>query len=154
MKRMVLAVLALMGLGVASYLSLYKLEVIGTLSCSIGSCETVNTSRWAVVLGVPVALWGFGFYLVLFATTLLSVQPRWGTSLGISKAILALTAWGVLFSAWLTGLELFVIHAICQWCVISAIIVTVMFGVSIAEYRETASAEEQEPSTRQAPIEE
>jgi uncharacterized membrane protein len=141
MKRMWLAVLALMGVGVAAYLSLYKLGIIGTLTCSIGSCETVNTSRWAVFMGLPVAVWGLGFYVILFALTLLSVQPRWSESLGMSKAILALTAWGVLFSGWLTALELFVIHAICQWCVISAIIVTVMFGVSIAEYRETAATE-------------
>ena len=147
MKRMWLAVLALMGVGVATYLSLYKLGVIGSLTCSIGSCETVNTSRWAVFLGIPVAVWGLAFYVVLFAVTMVAAQPRWSTSLAMSKAILALTAWGVLFSAWLTGLELFVIHAICQWCVISAIIVTVMLGVSIAEYRETAAAEPFEGET-------
>lgn len=140
MKRMWLAVLALMGVGVATYLSLYKLGVIGALTCSIGSCETVNTSRWAIFLGLPVAVWGLGFYVLLFALTLLSVQPRWSESVAMSKAILALTAWGVLFSGWLTVLELFVIHAICQWCVISAIIVTVMFVVSVAEYRETSAA--------------
>ena len=142
MKRILLAVLALMGVGVATYLSLYKLGVIGSLTCSIGSCETVNTSRWAVFLGLPVAVWGLGFYMVLFVLTLLSVQPRWSASLHMSKAILALTAWGALFSVWLTVLELFVIHAICQWCVISAIIVTLMFALSIAEYRETSAAAE------------
>lgn len=140
MKRMWLAVLALMGVGVATYLSLYKLGIIGALTCSIGSCETVNTSSWAVFLGLPVAVWGLGFYALLFAITLMSVQPRWTGSVAMSKAILALTAWGVLFSGWLTVLELFVIHAICQWCVISAIIVTVMFVVSVAEYRETTAA--------------
>ena len=48
----------------------------------------------------------------------------------------ALTGWGVLFSGWLTYLELFVIDAICIWCVISAIIVTVMFAVSLADLRD------------------
>ena len=47
---------------------------------------------------------------------------------------------GVLFSAWLTYLELAVIHAICIWCVTSALIVTVIFVVSVADYRETSAA--------------
>ena len=114
-KRMLLTVLSLIGVAIATYLTLYKVGAIGTLSCSIGSCETVNTSRWSVFLGMPVAAWGLAFYVFLFAATLLSTQERWSESLGVSKLLLVLTGWGVLFSAWLTYLELFVIHAICVW---------------------------------------
>jgi uncharacterized membrane protein len=135
-KRMLLTVLALVGVAIASYLTLYKVGAIGTLSCSVGSCETVNTSRWSVFLGLPVAAWGLAFYVFLFAVAVLSIQPRWADSLGASKLLLALTGWGVLFSGWLTYLELFVIHAICVWCVASAILVTVMFVISLLEFRE------------------
>jgi uncharacterized membrane protein len=135
-KRMVLAMLALIGVFVSVYLTLYKLGIIGELQCAVGSCETVNTSRWATFLGLPVAAWGLGFYLVVLAVALAGVQERYADIRGVSLALSALTGWGVLFSAWLTYLELFVIDAICIWCVISAIIVTVMFAVSLADLRD------------------
>jgi hypothetical protein len=53
---MIVAALALAGIFISLYLTLYKLGVIGELSCTFGSCETVNTSRWAVFLGLPVAV--------------------------------------------------------------------------------------------------
>jgi uncharacterized membrane protein len=136
---MVLATLALSGLGVALYLTLYKLGAIGTLSCGVGSCEAVQASRWATLLGLPVAAWGLGYYLALFAVALASTRPRFEDSLGISALMLGLTGWGVVFSGWLTYLELFVIHAICRWCVVSALIVAAAFVVSLLEWRERRS---------------
>ena len=58
---MIVAALALAGIFISVYLTLYKLGVIGELTCSIGSCETVNTSRWSIFLGLPVAAWGLSF---------------------------------------------------------------------------------------------
>jgi uncharacterized membrane protein len=136
-KRMILATLALAGVFIALYLTLYKLGIIGELSCTVGSCETVNTSRWATFLGLPVAAWGLGFYVLVFAVTLAGLQERFAGSLGPSRLLLILLGWGVLFSGWLTYLELFVIHAICIWCVTSAVLVLVMFVLGIFEYRET-----------------
>ncbi len=132
-KRTIVAALALAGIFVALYLLLYKIGVVGNLSCSIGSCETVNTSKWAVFLGAPVAGWGVGFYVSLFVVALVSIQDRYADSLAMSKILALITGIGFVFSAWLTSLELFVIHAICQWCVISAIIVTVTFVVSLMD---------------------
>jgi uncharacterized membrane protein len=134
---MIVAMLALAGIFVATYLLLYKIGMIGHLSCSIGSCETVNTSKWATFLGMPVAGWGVAFYLVLFIVALISTGGRYAESRGMAQVIVALAASGVLFSAWLTWLELFRIHAICQWCVTSAILVTVIFVISLLELRET-----------------
>src|SRR5918992_3792818 len=120
MKRMLAALVALAGLFVAAYLTLYKMGVIGVLTCSVGSCETVQLSRWATLFGLPVAAWGVAYYAVVFALTLVSVQERFAGSRGLSMGLLILTTWGLIFSAWLTYLELFVIHAVCQWCVVSA----------------------------------
>ncbi len=78
------ALLALLGCFVASYLALYKLGYIGQLSCAVGSCERVNTSRWAVFLGAPVALWGVAFYLVVFAVAVIGSLPRYGDERGVS----------------------------------------------------------------------
>lgn len=133
---MVIAVLALAGIFVALYLLMYKLGMIGELNCSIGSCETVNTSKWATLLGLPVAAWGVGFYVGLFGLGLLSVQQRHADSRRMSQNLVVFSGVGVLFSAWLTYLELFVIHAVCQWCVVSAVIVTAIFVVAVLDYRE------------------
>lgn len=133
---MLLALMAMAGVGIATYLTLYKTGAIGQLACSVGSCETVNTSRWSQLAGLPVAAWGLGFYVLVLAVCLAGVQSRWSESVIVSKALVGLTAWGVLFSGWLTYLELFKIHAICVWCVTSAVLVCVMFLVAILEYRE------------------
>lgn len=135
-RRMIIAALALGGVGLATYLAMYKLGMIGNLACTIGSCETVNLSRWATLLGVPVAVWGVGFYVILFLVALLGTTERFVDEPWVSHALLGLTAWGVVFSAWLTYLELYVIHAICMFCVISAILVTVTFLVSVLEWRD------------------
>jgi|SRR5687768_15011275 len=133
---MVVGVLAFIGVFVSTYLTLYKLGYIGQLQCAVGSCETVNTSRWATFLGLPVAAWGLGFYVASLALVMVGIQERYADSRGVSVAMVALTGWGVLFSSWLTYLELFVIDAICMWCVISAIIVVLMFLVSVADLRD------------------
>ena len=141
-KRTIVAALALAGIFVALYLLLYKIGVVGNLSCSIGSCETVNTSKWAVFLGAPVAGWGVAFYVALFVVALVSIQDRYADSPTMSKLLTLITGAGFVFSAWLTSLELFVIHAICQWCVISAIIVTTSFVVALLDLKDRRNVEE------------
>src|SRR6476646_2635241 len=133
---MIVAALALAGIFISLYLTLYKAGVIGELSCSIGSCETVNISRWSVFLGLPVAAWGLFFYIDVFVIAVVGTTPRFENEQVISVALAAQAAIGVLFSAWLTYLELAVIHAICIWCVTSACVVTLIFLVSLADWRE------------------
>jgi uncharacterized membrane protein len=134
-RRMIIAALALAGVGLATYLAMYKLGMIGTLACTVGQCETVNLSKWATLFGLPVAAWGVGFYLVVFLVALLGTTERFVNEAWVSHALLGLTAWGVVFSGWLTYLELYVIHAVCMFCVISAILITVTFLVSVLEWR-------------------
>ena len=133
---MIVAALALAGIFISTYLTLYKLGMIGELTCSIGSCETVNISRWSVFLGLPVAAWGLFFYVDVFVIAVVGTTPRFENEQVISFVLAAQAAIGVLFSAWLTYLELAVIHAICIWCVTSAAIVTAIFLVSAADLRE------------------
>ena len=137
---MFVGVLAFIGVFLSTYLTLYKLGYIGELQCAVGSCETVNTSRWATFLGLPVAAWGLGFYVSTLALVFVGIQERYADSRAISLALVAMTGWGVLFSGWLTYLELFVIDAICMWCVISAGLVAIMFVVSLADLRDFRSA--------------
>lgn len=137
-KRRTVAALAFAGIFVALYLTLTKLGLLGggALVCAVGSCEVVNASRWATFLGLPVAVWGLGYYLVTFTVAVVSLQERFGDSIQISRGLVFLGATGFLFSAWLTYLELFVIHAICQWCVVSAVLATGIFVASLLDFRE------------------
>ena len=146
-KRMLVALVALAGVFVALYLTLYKLGYIGTLACAVGSCETVQTSKWATFLGVPVGAWGVAYYIFVLALAIVGLSGRFADSRGISQLLVGVTAFGLLFSLWLTYLELFVIHAICQWCVISAILATILFVLSWLDFREvSALLEESEVS--------
>lgn len=143
--RVIIALLALVGTFIALYLTLYKVGAVGNLTCSVGSCETVNTSRWATFLGLPVAAWGLGTYLVILVLAIAGVQERFETSRMLSLALLGISGWSVLFSAWLTYLELFVIKAICIWCVTSAVLMLAIFAVSLLDWREVGAPPSAEP---------
>ena len=136
-KRMVLALAALAGVLLSLYLTLYKLGYIGTLACGTGSCEEVQFSKWGTVLGLPVAAWGTGFYALVLVLALARLQERFDDSRGLGLLLVAVTGWGVLFSAWLTYVELFMLHAICRWCVGSASITVLLFGLALWDWRES-----------------
>jgi uncharacterized membrane protein len=136
---MLAALVALAGLFVALYLSLYKLGYIGSLVCAVGSCEVVQTSRWATMLGYPVAVWGVVYYVAVLAVSLAGVTAALVDSRRLSQLLVAMTATGVLFSLWLTYLELFVIDAICMWCVVSAVLATTLFVIAVLDLREVGA---------------
>ena len=140
-KRMLMAVISLAGLLLAAYLTLYKFGYIGRLACGVGSCEQVQTSRWSVFLGLPVATWGAGFYALMLALAIAGLQPRFADSRGLSLAMLLLSAWGALFTGWLNYLEAYVIHAWCEWCIGSAVMVVVLFVLAVLDFRELGTAE-------------
>ncbi len=117
------ALLSLLGLFVSGYLYLYKIGRIGTLACGSGDCETVQTSAWSRVAGVEVALIGIVGYAALLAVALIALQPAPASRRWPMDLLVTLAAGGVLFTGYLTYLELFVIHAICRWCVGSAAII-------------------------------
>jgi uncharacterized membrane protein len=135
-KRMVIAVLALGGVFVSAYLTLYKLGYIGQLSCSIGSCETVQLSKWAEFLGLPVAAWGVAYYVAILATAIAGTLSRFTDSRRLSAILLAEAIVGFVFTAYLTSLEAFVIHAYCIYCLSSAAIVILILIAAVADYRE------------------
>ncbi len=136
---MLAAVVALAGVFVALYLALYKLGYIGNLVCAVGSCEVVQTSRWATFLGYPVAVWGVAYYVAVLAIALAGLGAALADSRRLSQVLVLLTATGVLFSIWLTYLELFVINAICLWCVISAVLAVILFAMALLDLREVSA---------------
>jgi uncharacterized membrane protein len=126
--RRVMLVLAVIGIGLASYLTIIHYAGINP-ACTAGqSCIKVQTSQWSKLAGIPVALLGLIGYIGIVGTLL--APDREESRLGT----LGLTVIGVGFSAYLTYRELFSIHAICEWCVSSAVIMTVLLVCAIARY--------------------
>jgi uncharacterized membrane protein len=123
--RVASAVVALIGLGIASYLTVVHYAG-GSPVCAIAhGCEVVQRSDYAKVGGVPVALAGLVGYLALLGT-LVRDGENWRTA----TAFLALAGLG--FSLWLTWVEVGILHAICIWCVASAICMALLAGLSVA----------------------
>jgi uncharacterized membrane protein len=126
--RRVMLVLVVIGIGLATYLTIIHYAGINP-ACTAGqSCVKVQTSQWSKLAGIPVALLGLIGYIGILGTLLSPdrEESRLGT--------LGLTVIGVGFSAYLTYRELFSIHAICEWCVSSAVIMTVLLVCAITRY--------------------
>jgi uncharacterized membrane protein len=114
-----MVVLTLVGIGIASYLTYVHYNGLSPI-CAVGhGCEKVQASRYAKVGGVPVPLLGLIGYVAILA----SLFAR-GELARLATAVMAIG--GFAFSVYLTFLELFRIHAICQWCVGSAIVMTAL----------------------------
>jgi uncharacterized membrane protein len=128
---MAIAVTALVGLFISVYLLLYRLGLYGEIVCGSGSCEIVQASEYALFLGLPVAGWGVAWYAAVFLLAFLSTQPRYAAATGLPRLLFLLAAGGLVFSAYLTYVELFVLDAICQWCVASAGLTLVIFLLAI-----------------------
>jgi uncharacterized membrane protein len=133
-------VLTLVGVGIASYVTYVHYAGIKP-ACTAGeSCTKVQTSVYSELAGVPVALMGLIGYVAILATLLArdSETTRFAT--------LALTVGGFGFSAYLTYRELFSIHAICEWCVSSAIVMTILMGLSVWRFLRGAPEAMSSPS--------
>jgi uncharacterized membrane protein len=126
--RRVMLVLALVGLGVAVYLTYVHYAGIKP-ACTAGqSCIKVQTSQWSKLAGVPVALIGLIGYVGILCSLLLPDREE------LRLATLGLTLIGFGFSGYLTYRELFSIHAVCEWCASSAVIMTVLLICSLTRY--------------------
>ena len=133
MNRMAIAALSLIGLFVALYLFAHNLGWTGPIVCGVGSCETVQSSQYAKIGPVPVSAIGLVGYVALLVLSFLGIQPGRTDSKAIGGLLLAGAAGGTAFSAYLTYLEAVVIEAWCQWCVVSAILITLIFVASLPE---------------------
>jgi uncharacterized membrane protein len=127
--RIAMVVLALIGLGVASYLTAAHYAGF-VIACTTkhNSCEQVQQSVYAKLAGVPVALLGLIGYVGILATLL--YPERELTRLGTLG--LVIFGWG--FSMYLTYREAFTLHEYCEWCLSSAGILTVLLPLSIWRY--------------------
>jgi uncharacterized membrane protein len=115
--RIAVGVLALLGIGVAAYLT-YLHYAGGSPYCIAGGsgCERVQDSEYAKLAGVPVAVLGLAAYTALLASALMPGPVAAATGAGIALA-------GAAFSAWLLYAQLALIDAVCQWCVANDVVI-------------------------------
>lgn len=120
--------LILIGLIDSIYLTWIKFS--SSNAACFGGCDTVNASSYSEIFGVPTALIGAGAYaILLFLEIFEDTNPLINEH--FPNIFFALTLIGILFSAYLTYLELEVIHAICPYCVVSAVVMFFLFIISL-----------------------
>lgn len=128
---MLLFVVAAIGFADATYLTIehYANKIP---PCVIGSCETVLSSSYATVAGIPVALGGAIYYFIILVLLLLYIDMKKEI---ILRSALLFTTVGFLASVYFFFIQAFVLHAFCQYCLISALTSTILFITAIAIFK-------------------
>ncbi|MCL4533604.1 MAG: vitamin K epoxide reductase family protein [Bacteroidetes bacterium] len=122
-------ILCMLGLGISLYLSYIYLSGSRLLCEGLGGCDIVAASTFAHVAGVPVPLLGvLGYGSITSLTLARWGYPRYDSALALTVFGLALV--GILYSAFLTYVEFFVLYAVCPWCIASALTMTAVFVVA------------------------
>jgi len=130
--------LAVVGSVISAYLTWVHYSGQLALCLGAGGCETVQASPYAEVAGWPVALLGLAAFVA--ATTLATFRLRVDAPAWTLTALFGITLAGTIFAAYLTGLEVFVIHAICPWCVTVDSVMVALFVVTLFELRAAPGA--------------
>jgi uncharacterized membrane protein len=138
LHRKILIALAIIGFADAAYLTYFKYDV-GGVCLAGGGCDVVNSSIYSMFAGFPIALFGAIAYLVMLAILLLESRIEFFGDNG-PLLVFGISLFGVLYSAYLTYLELYVLHAICPFCVISAVVLVFMLIVSGLRLRQSGTA--------------
>ena len=120
-----IALTALISGMVALYLHLWKLGLMGALSCTAGhGCEIVQLSQWGWFLGVDVALIGTIGYTLILITATIGIQPARLADPRITRILMALIIPAFIFTLRLKYAEFIIMRTFCPWCAISAVTIT------------------------------
>lgn len=135
-------VLGVIGLGISGYLT-YTHFNEAALVCSVGGCETVQSSQYSTIGPVPVAMLGVAMFAAVIGLAGLRLSQR---EL-VSNETVSMLAWGmlltgILYYVYLTYVELFVLNAICQWCVLSSFAAVGIFGLESAYLYRTVMSDD------------
>ena len=129
-------ILAFLGLLDSINLSWVRISGKYALCGPIGNCESVNTSQYSEVFGIPIALLGAGAYLVLIISLSLEYKSSYWEEYS-PIIVFGISLIGVLYSIFLTYIEVAVLNAICPYCVISAVILVLLLVLSSIRLRQS-----------------
>ncbi len=133
MRRLALFILSLVGLFDASFLWWAYTTPSRPMVCAGGGCDEVRASIFAHVLGVPTPVFGVAMYLLLALALFFEPLVDAARARRLRQGVTFISGAGFVVSLYLTGVEAFVLHAWCMWCVISALAVTAIFFLSILD---------------------
>jgi uncharacterized membrane protein/thiol-disulfide isomerase/thioredoxin len=134
-------VVAVLGMGVAGYLTYIEATSVQAVCGPVGDCNAVQNSSYARVLGIlPMGILGiFGYAAIIVAWIVHRLrEDRWADY--ASLAMLGMALFGTLYSIYLTYIEIWVIEAVCIWCLSSAVLITLLMLLSIRPAREALDA--------------
>jgi uncharacterized membrane protein len=123
-------VVSVIGIGISIYMTIFKLTSNDAMCLGNGGCSVVNASRYSEINGIPVAVFGLAGYFAIMAALLLEPRLKFFKENGNLLAF-GMSLTGVLFTAYLTYLEIYVIKAICPFCVASAIAISLVFILTL-----------------------
>lgn len=139
--RMAIAVLALVAALVALYLHLWKLGLVGSLTCTANrGCEVAMTSSWGWFLGLDVALIGVIGYALILGVALWGAHPARAWSPTPTVLLLALIVPAVLFTVRLKWAEWVVLETFCPWCFESTVTIAVCLVLALLDLRRVKQA--------------
>jgi len=137
-------VLALVGIAVASYLTAVHYRDSLLVCSGASDCETVQNSSYSKLLGIPVAILGLAMYIASLGLAIARLA-RAALAERVTILLFVMLFAGFLFTTYLTWLELFVIDAVCQWCVVSALITTLLLAIEGTRVYQLLTVEPTEP---------
>ena len=128
--RQITIALAILGLLVATYMTIYKLTDNDAMCIGSGGCSVVNASRYSEVNGIPVALIGMGGYAAILALIFLERRPGFFQENG-TMILFGISLVGFLFTLYLIFVEIVLIKAYCPFCLTSQAVMTIIFILSV-----------------------
>jgi uncharacterized membrane protein len=123
-------VLAVIGILVSVYMTIYKITSDNRMCLGSGDCSTVNSSKYAAIYGIPVALVGMGGYAAILLLHLLENRNNLMRR-NATLFIFGLALTGFLFTVYLVYVEVALLKALCPFCVTSQIVMTIIFIISV-----------------------
>lgn len=135
-------ILSILGLGVALYLTYVETQNVVAICGPVGDCNAVQTSPFAKLFGfLPVGLLGASGYVAVLVAWALARRSEGTPGLLAAVVIFGMALFGVFFSIYLTYLEIYIIKAVCMWCLASAVIMSLVLALSVGPALEALQSE-------------
>jgi len=140
---MLIPVLAIVGIGVAVYLTYVETQNVAAVCGPVGDCNAVQTSPFAKLFGfLPVGLLGALGYVAILVSWAVARRSEETAGRLAALGVFGMALFGVLFSIYLTYLELYIIKAVCMWCLTSAVIMSLVLALSVGPALESLQSEQ------------